>query len=61
MGRDPLGSEDVWGNVPSISATHWGPGSLLGSGAWSSTLRGHAEPKAPPTPTPQGLFWPHGS
>ena len=34
------------GNLPSVSPTHLGPGSLLGSWTWSSTLQGKRHSRA---------------
>ena len=55
MERGPPGSEDG-GNMPSISAAHLGPVSLLGLWIWSSNLQGQRHSWAPPVePKPHPL------
>lgn len=56
--------QQIGGNAPSVSPSHSGPRSLLGSWTWSLALQGQRHSLAPPSlslspiPTPQGLFWP---
>ena len=63
MERGPAGQEDQ-GGVPSVSSTHLGPMSLLGSWTWSSSLQGQRHSccnELKPHPHPyQGLIHPCG-